>query len=117
MPLLEQYVSANRFSFYQFNMLAGLFGLGDSDVNIMTTWAGTNSSTSLQGWINARTPVERLVPLQRQIADGMSHIVDLGISTNTALGTADTVANARNLFIGNDANLAGTAWPSFAFPV
>ena len=115
MALAEQYKSALRFGFNQFNFAVKVCGIGDTQINPLTTVVGSGT-TSLTGLINTLAPLN-YVDACRQAANAMSSMKDLGIISDTTIGTADTVTNARNLFIGNDSSLAGTAWTTFAFPV
>lgn len=117
MAIQEQYLPANRFCLSLFNAAVDVLGVADANILSLTTWAGTNTTTSMEGMIRNLTVAERHVHLQRQIADQLAKVPDLGLSTNTALAAADTVSGVRSIFTTNDSSLNSSLHPTFAFAV
>lgn len=109
----EQLIPVNRRMFNAFNAAVGILGVADADILNLTTWAGTNSSTSMEGMIRAKTTAEQYVRLREQIADEMARVAVLSLSDNTALAAANDVATTRAIFTTNDSNLSGSAYPAF----
>ena len=114
MALAEIYIPASRHGFDLFNAGIKICGIADANINPVTTVAGSGT-TSLQGMFTLLAPTN-YKDLGRQIGDAMVSMKDAGILTDMTVGTADTVTNLRNLFIGANSALAGTAYTHFAFP-
>jgi hypothetical protein len=117
MSLSEQYQPALRFGFNQYNFAIKVCGIGNTQIAPLTTVSGSGT-TSLQGLINALAPLN-YVDACRQAANAMVSLKDLGVISDTTVGTADTVSALRNILIAADTSstLAGTAYTTFAFPI
>src|SRR5262245_53937887 len=115
MALAERDKPLNRFGFNWFNFIADTqYGaLTNGMIAPLTTVAGSGT-TSLEGLIRSRTVPEVYKPLREQAADAMVCMKTIGTLTDTNVGTADTVVNLRNIFIGLDSNLGGTAWDTMS---
>lgn len=118
MPIQEQYIPANRSMARLFNAAVTVLGVADANILSLTTWVGTNTTTSMEGMIRNLTVPERHIRLREQIADQMAKVVDLGLSSNTAVAAADDLAGIRAIWNTNDSNVGtGSLYNSFAFAV
>jgi hypothetical protein len=104
--LTEAQIAQNRKCCAMFNHAVDVLGVASADILSLTTVKGT-ASTALEGMIRLKTPAEKDIPLQRQIADAMASAKDNSLLSDAGVAAADTLAGMRTLFTTNDANLTG----------
>lgn len=118
MAIAERDIPMNRSMARLFNAAVTVLGVADANILSLTTWAGTNTTTSMEGMIRNLSVKEAHVRLREQIADQMALVVINGLSTNSALAAADDLAGVRAIWNANDSNVGtGSLYNSFAYAV
>lgn len=118
MAIFEINVAPNRSMARLFNAAVAILGVADANILSLATWAGTNTTTSMEGMIRNLTVAERHIRLREQIADQMAKVALLGLSTDTALAAADDLTGVRAIWNTNDSNVGtGALYNSFAWAV
>jgi hypothetical protein len=118
MAIQEQLIPANRSMARLFNAAVAIMSVADANILSLTTWAGTSTTTSMEGMIRNLTVPERNIRLREQIADQLAKVALLGLSTDTAIAAADDLTGVRAIWNTNDSNVGtGALYNSFAWAV